>query len=345
MKRSVLLILLIAAAACVTTSAPQKPSAPPTPASPIAAVVNGQPITVKDLETKLGAAYIVKQQEEYSLKHDALNGMIFQKLQEAEAKKQGLTVEALYKKKVSDQATEPTEEQINNFYTENKARMNANEADAKKQIKDYLKSQNQGEKDEAFRKELMAAAKVDIMLRPPRIELPKGNAPVKGPAGAPVQIVEYTDFQCPYCSRVQETLTKVFDTYKDKVALTFRDYPLDFHQNSRGAHIAAHCAAEQGKFWEAHDLFFKNQHQLAADDLKKYAGDLKLDMTKFNACVEAKKFDKDIQASIQEGQSLGVTGTPSFFINGRPLKGAVPYEQFKQIIDEELGFATQGSGH
>ena len=342
MKRLVLLALLALAVACATT--PPAPQAVPS-ASPTVAMVNGQPVSEKELEDQLGTALILKKQEEYALRREALNDLIFQKLQEAQAKKEGVTVDALYQKKVLDAVTDPTEEQVNNFYNQNKARMTAKEEDAKKQIKDYLKGQAAGEKEQAFRKELLEAAKVAIMLRPPRLNVAKGDAPVKGPADAPIIITEFTDFQCPYCSRVQETLTKVFETYQGKVALVFKDFPLDFHKDSKGAHQAAYCAAAQGKFWEMHDSLFKNQRQLTADDLKKYAGEIGLDMAKFNACVEAKPDEKKIQSNIEEGQSLGVTGTPCFFINGRALKGAVPYDNFKQLIDEELTFAAQGSGN
>jgi protein-disulfide isomerase len=344
MKKALLLVLMAFAVACATTGT-QKPAPAAAAASPAVALLNGNAVTEKELNDLLGTALIVKQQEEYALKREALNDLIFMKLQEEAAKKEGITADALYKKKVTDAAAEPTEEQINTFYTQNKSRMNAAEEEAKKQIKDYLKNQAMGEKEQAFRKELMAAAKVDIKMRPPRLEIPKGTAPVKGPAGAPVTIMEYTDFQCPYCSRVQETLTKVFETYKDKVSLVFRDFPLDMHKDAKGAHLAARCAAEQGKFWEYHDVLFKNQRALSADDLKKYATDLSLDLTKFTACTESKKFEKDLQVSLQEGQGLGVTGTPCFFINGRALKGAVPFDSFKQIIDEEIAFAAQNTGN
>jgi protein-disulfide isomerase len=340
MKRLVLLSLLVLAVACATTT----PTPTPAPsAGPVVARVNGQAITEKELEDLLGTALVIKKQEEYALRREALNDLIFQKLQDAQAKKEGVTPEELYKKKVLDATADPTEEQVNAFYTQNKARMTAKEEDAKRQIKDYLKNQAAAEKEQAFRKELMEAAKVEVSMRPPRLTLAKGDAPVKGPADAPIVITEFTDFQCPYCSRVQDTLTKVFDTYKDKVALVFKDFPLDFHKDARSAHQSAHCAKAQGKFWEMHDSLFKNQRQLTVDDLKKYAGELGLDMYKFNACMEAKPDDKTIQSNLEEGQSLGVTGTPCFFINGRALKGAVPFDSFKQLIDEELTFAAQGS--
>jgi protein-disulfide isomerase len=155
-----------------------------------------------------------------------------------------------------------------------------------------------------------------------------------------VTIVEYTDYQCPYCSRVQPTLDRIFTEYKDQVNLVFKDFPLDFHKDAKGAHNAALCAADQNKFWEFHDVVFKNQQKIGTDDLKKYGADLGLDVEKFNACVDQRTHEKTVMANQQEGQMLGVTGTPCFFVNGRALKGAVPFEQFKALIDEELSFVA-----
>jgi protein-disulfide isomerase len=320
--------------------APQGKDAAAPAASPAVALVNGAAVTEKELEDLLGTALTVKRQEEYALKREALNDLIFLKLQEEAAKKEGITAEALYQKRVLDAAGEPTEEQVTAFYTQNKARLNPDEKEARKQVTEYLKGQGIAQKEQAFRDELMAAAKVEIKMRPPRLDLARGTAPLKGPEKAPVTIVEYTDFQCPYCSRVQTTLDKIFVDYKDKVNLVFKDFPLDFHKDAKGAHNAALCAQDQGKFWEYHDVLFKNQQKIGGEDLKKYATDLGLDMAKFTACVDSKAHEKTILANIQEGQSLGVTGTPCYFINGRALKGAQPYEQFKALIDEELSFAA-----
>ena len=340
MKRLLLVACVAFSIACATAQAPAPKAEASVTVSPAVALVNGAAVTEKELEDLLGTALTVKRQEEYALKREALNDLIFLKLQEEAAKKEGSTVEALYRKRVLDAAAEPTEEQVTAFYTQNKARLNPNEQDARKQVTEYLKSQAVAQKEQAFRDELLAAAKVEIKMRPPRIEIKAGGAPVKGPEKAPVTIVEYTDFQCPYCSRVQTTLDKVFTDYKDKVNLVFKDFPLDFHKDSKGAHNAALCAQDQGKFWEFHDVVFKNQQKIGTEDLKKYATDLSLDMTKFNACMESKAHEKTVLANTQEGQMLGVTGTPCFFVNGRALKGAVPYEQFKALIDEELSFAA-----
>lgn len=160
--------------------------------------------------------------------------------------------------------------------------------------------------------------------------------PVKGNPEAKVTIVEFSDFQCPYCGRVEPTLKRILETYKDQVKLVYKNYPLSSHENAEPAALAALCAKEQGKFWEYHDLLFENQESLKAADLKKYAADLGLDTNTFNSCFDGKKYKNQVQADLSEGNRVGVRGTPAFFINGRLLSGAQPFENFKMIIDEEL---------
>ncbi len=312
----------------------------------VVAKVNGKEITEKELEDFLGIALAMKHQEIYQLKRAALQDLIFIKLQEEKAKSENITLEEYYEKNVLNVVPEPTEEEINNFYQQNKGRMgNLSEEEAKKQIANYFKSQKIQEADEKLKEKLLKEAKIETYLKPPKMDLAKGNEPTKGAKDAPIVIVEFTDFQCPFCSRVQSTLEKIFNDYPGKVQLIFKDLPLDFHKQAKDAHIAAQCANEQGKFWEYHDILFKNQTQLFPDKLKEYAKQLELDMDKFNQCYDERKYEKYVNESIEQAQNLGISGTPTFFVNGRIIRGAQPFDQFKQIIDEELSFATQGFGN
>lgn len=163
------------------------------------------------------------------------------------------------------------------------------------------------------------------------------NDPVKGNPEALLTIVEFSDFQCPFCGQAQETLEQILETYKDKVKLVYKDYPLPFHENAENAALAALCAKEQEKFWEYHDKLFANQEKLALSDLKKYAQDLGLDSPQFNSCLGSKKYKNQVDEDTNEGQRIGVSGTPAFFLNGREISGAQPFENFKEVIDEELG--------
>ena len=163
-----------------------------------------------------------------------------------------------------------------------------------------------------------------------------GDAPVKGPKNAPVTIVEWSDFQCPFCGRVIPTVKQIEDTYKGKVRLAFKHQPLPFHNNAEPAAEAAMAANEQGKFWEMHDKLFANQQSLDRPSLEKYAQEIGLNMSRFKAALDASKFKERIQKDSAEGMKVGANGTPTFFINGQKVEGAQPFENFKAVIDKEL---------
>jgi protein-disulfide isomerase len=152
-----------------------------------------------------------------------------------------------------------------------------------------------------------------------------------------VTIVEFSDFQCPFCLRVMPTLKRIQSTYGDKVRLVWKDYPLtNIHPEAFKAAEAANCAREQGKFWEYHDRLFGNQQALFVDSLKQYAAETGLDTARFNQCLDSAKYGSRVQEHVQLGSQLGVSSTPSVFINGRAVTGAQPYETFAAVIDEEL---------
>jgi protein-disulfide isomerase len=171
---------------------------------------------------------------------------------------------------------------------------------------------------------------------PPVQNVQVGSAPVKGAASAPITIVEFSDFQCPFCSRVVPTLKQIEDEYRGKVRVAFKHQPLPFHQHAKLAASASMAANEQGKFWEYHDKLFAHQQELDRTSLEKYAQEVGLNMGKFRAALDSNKFDPQISADSAEGTRLGANGTPTFFINGRQLVGAQPFESFKSVIDEEL---------
>src|SRR5262249_13409984 len=161
------------------------------------------------------------------------------------------------------------------------------------------------------------------------------GAPIKGAKDALVRIVQFSDFQCPFCSRVEPTISKVMDEYKGKVRVAWRDLPLPFHPNAMPAAIAARAAGDQGKFWEMHDKIFADQQHMDRETYEKYAQELGLNMGKFKAALDAQKGKEGIEADAAGGK-IGARGTPAFFINGKFLSGAQPFESFKAKIDEEL---------
>jgi protein-disulfide isomerase len=184
-------------------------------------------------------------------------------------------------------------------------------------------------------RELRQRYNVAIALEAPKVNVSTDNDPVRGAKDAKVTIIEFSDFECPYCRRVQPALKRLLEEYDGRVRLVFRDFPLNIHKNAQKAAEAAQCAAEQDKFWPYHDKLFEAT-ALSPDDLKKYAGELELDTDKFNACLDAGQYAQEVADDMKDGQEAGVNSTPSFFINGQPLSGAVPYERFQEIVDAAL---------
>jgi protein-disulfide isomerase len=171
-----------------------------------------------------------------------------------------------------------------------------------------------------------------------RYDVAVNDQPSWGAADAPITIVEFSDFQCPFCERFfNETYPQLKQKYGDKIHFVYRDFPLSqIHPQADIAAQAANCANAEGKFWEYHDILFKNQSKLQRDDLIGYATQLGIDKAKFSKCIDSRTYDPQINQDLQDGFNLGVGGTPTFFINGRPVIGAQPYAAFAQVIDAEL---------
>jgi len=273
----------------------------------------------------------------YEARRAALEDLIGNRLLEQEAKTRGVTRGALAKSEILDKVVAPTEIDIAAWYKANPARVSGAPLD---QVAEPIRSLLTQERTQAaqvqFIDSLKAKTTVAVMLDPPRIQVAEAGRPALGPAGAPIEVIEFSDFQCPFCLRAYPTVKQVMSTYGNKVRFVYRHFPLQNHPNARPAAEAAACAAGQGKFWEYHDRLFENQGKLSDADLKEHAKAVGLDTAKFSACFDAKQFTKDVSEDVAAGQEAGVSGTPAFFINGRPLDGAQPFSAFKRVIDEEL---------
>jgi len=172
---------------------------------------------------------------------------------------------------------------------------------------------------------------------PTRFDVPIGTAPIWGPANAPVTIIEFSDYECPYCKKwVSEVWPQIQKAYPDKIRLVYKDFPLSqIHANASPAALAARCANDQSKYWQYHDKIFTS-NSLSAQALESIANQLSLDMTQWKSCVSTNKYKTDIESDYNYGAQLGISGTPTFFINGVPLVGAQPFTAFKKVIDQEL---------
>jgi protein-disulfide isomerase len=257
---------------------------------------------------------------------------------EAAAKK--VTVQELLAEETARRRKAVTQADVDAFYNANKEQMQGNPLEKMQDpIRRFLQDQQETAARDAYVAELRKAGPpVRVLLEPPRTEVAlTANDPSRGTASAPVTIVEFSDFQCPFCARVAPTLRRLRDTYGERVRIVWKDFPLaNIHKQATKAAEAAHCAAEQGKYWEFHDRLFANQAALLPDDLKRHAAAVGMDAPAFNACFDSGRYAGRVEEGVTLGRRLGVDSTPTVFINGRVVAGAQPYETFSAIVDEEL---------
>lgn len=302
----------------------------------VLAVVNGKPITEAEVRTANAEQFKALERDFQSKSHEllenSLDEVINDRLVEAEAAARKVTKDQVLAE-IKPKAV--TDADVDAFYEQNKAQIPRPKDQVAGQIKSYLEQQGTQTARTEFYKKLKDKYSVDYKIEPVRIQV-AATGPAKGPANAPVTIVEFSDFQCPFCSRLIPSLKAVEEKYGDKVRVVFRQYPLPFHQNAQKAAEASLCANEQGKFWEMHDAMFANQQALEVAQLKAKAAELGMNAEQFNQCIDSGKHAAAIQADMQEGSAAGVNGTPAMFINGRFISGAVPVEQITTVIDDEL---------
>ena len=301
------------------------------------AVIGETTLYEKDFLPQIqGEVYKVRQQE-YELKRKALEEVINQRLLRAEAQKRGMRAEELLRQEVDSKVAEPTKAEIEQTYVNQMLQLNRPINMVMDQIRDQLQQANVQQARDAYFGSLRAQAGVKIFLLPPRVEVGYDPLRVRGSSDARITIVEFSDFQCPFCLRAYTTIKGLLAKYDGKVKLAYRDLPLQpIKPGTHGSAEASRCAGEQGKFWEYHDLLFENQDYFGNDAFQEYAEFLELDTDQFAACLESDKFQPQIQQDFQEGVQLGITGTPFFFINGVPVNGAQPAPVFEEIIEAEL---------
>jgi protein-disulfide isomerase len=330
--------VVILLTACSSSAQAPRQMAP----ADVVATVGPTPITLAEVDehalqrsaADFGGARLV--QALYLARREALDEIISTRLINDEAKARGVDAATLVENEVSSHAPTPTEADIAFWYQTNPARV---QGAALTQVHDAIKGllidQRMTDAHDAFIGKLREKVPVTVSLEPPRQKVEVAGHPAKGPKDAPIELVEFSDFQCPFCQRANPTIEQVLKTYGDRIHFVYRNYPLPNHPNARPAAEAAACADDQGRFWQYHDQLFANP-SLTDASLKQYAAAIGLDATRFNACFDGRRFKSDVDKDIKEATAAGVTGTPAFFINGRALEGAQPFEAFKRVIDEEL---------
>jgi protein-disulfide isomerase len=300
------------------------------------ATIGSVAVTEQELDQAIGAKLTRILTDQYNLRRAVLDDLIATKLLEAEAAKRHVTVDELLKSEVDAKIVQPNVAELEPMYEGVAERYpGMTKEQALTEIAESMRRSRVMSRKVEFVKELRNAAGVKVNLQPPRVAV-NAEGPSRGGADAPVTIIEFSDFECPFCGRAVETLQRVEKTYGDKVRVVFRDYPLAMHRTAKRAAEASHCANEQGKFWEMHDKLFSKGGPITDADLTRYAVQIALDRPAFDACLSSGKFKEAWKPSMDEGQRVGVQSTPTFFINGRLIVGAANYEQFARVIDEEL---------
>lgn len=308
----------------------------------VLATIGKHKITERQVERKLGDHLTTLEAELYEIREHALQAIAADQLIGQAAEKEHLSVEAYVKREVDDKIPEPADADVRDVYNHFKAQLSRSYEQEKPALAKYIKEQRKPQAREALVGRLRTELGMKVFLKAPRLDVAIGDHPVAGPKNAPVTIVEFGDFECPFTQKAEATLKQIRAKYGKKVRLVFIDHPLPVHRHAFGAAMAARCAGDQGKFWEYHDALFADQSKLEPADLKATAAKLKLDTAKFDACLDTGKYDEALRRDGREVERLRVEGTPTFYINGRALFGAESLKDFEELIDQELasGSAT-----
>ena len=303
----------------------------------VLARVNDKEITQKQVDDSIAAQLYPLQQQLYAIRKAALENLVTRKILESEAAARGVPVEEL-RKQLTQGEIRVTDAQVEDAYKQNAsffASMSSDEARERLRLdlENQARMKNYRAGLEALRKKWI----VSIDFSPPVFvsDLDDGISPARGLANARLTIVEFSDFECPFCKQVQSTLKQIVDGYGRDVRLVFKHLPLEGHRNSFPAARAAYCAAEQDRFWQFHDALFSAQ-DLSPPALERIASDLGLASERFKRCLNSEQSRAAIVKDLEAAKLFRIDSTPSFIVNGKLIKGALSFADFRKIIEQEL---------
>jgi protein-disulfide isomerase len=299
----------------------------------VVAEIGNKTVTADDLMQKEGSKLLQARYKYYVAERDALQQYVDDQILAMQAQKESISVDELLKRHVTVSVLEPTEDQLR-FYFEGVQTDEPYDI-ARPKIIDTIHQIRMTKAKEIYLTQLRGDYGVVIELNQPTGKVEAGSDPRIGNEKAPVQVVEYADYECPYCQKVSEDLIRLREQFGSQVSLVYKDYPLPMHQYAERAAEAARCAGVQGKFWDFHDSLFETK-KLAVPELKDEARALKLDTAKFDQCLDSGEQANIIRKDVVEGQHLGLTGTPSFFVNGHFMSGAIGYAKLRETVLQEL---------
>jgi len=327
--------------ACSTEEAPTATA--PQDDSTVVAKFGDRPITLDELHDWMKEDFIKKLEasqgasQAYEVRSDALKRMIDEELLKNEAAKTGITPKELLLQEMREPSP-ISDAEVRNYYTKNVGRAGGGPPyeQISDQLREFLEAQRDNEFRDLYLRVLRDEARVQFLMQPARVEVAATGASI-WPADAPITILEFSDYECPYCQRAEPALWKLIETYPEQVRWVYRHFPLvGMHTKATGAAEATVCAQRQGRFWEMHRVVFANTRNLSRESLQRYAEQVGLDMEKFSTCMDEGEATEVVSQDLREGRAVGVTGTPAFFLNGIPFSGALPFEEFDQMVQEEL---------
>ena len=293
---------------------------------------------MKELDLEALRAPARVETRRHAILSETMKELTFEKLLKMESEKMGITPAELTELKITPRIKPLTPEELDRYFELNKTRLQGTREEIIAQITSYVEGQRKKEAYREYAGELAEEYGVAYLLPPVRFEVPSAGHPFIGPEDAAVTIVEFSDFECPHCASAGPVLHRLYEEFEGKIRIVFRQYPLwMIHEKAWKAAEASLCAAEQGKFWEMHNLLFSGQDKLDNKGLKEKAGQLELDQDRFDQCLDSGKYSDAVDLDMIEGSKAGVSGTPAFFINGRPLEDRFSYESIRKIVLEELG--------
>jgi protein-disulfide isomerase len=302
----------------------------------VVARVSGADLTLTDLKQLEGGKLLQAQYQYYLNERKALEELIDNRLLADEARKRNISLDQLLDTEVYKGVKDPTQDQLEVYYEglDTQDSFESVREDVLQHIRDLRRTKARA----AFVEQLRKQAKINIMLMPPSAHVDIAKAYTHGDSNAPVVLVEFADYQCPYCQKVNPQIQQLKKEYGDNLTVIFKDFPLPMHHGSEKAAEASRCAGEQGKFWEYHDVLFYSK-EIELDALKEHARVLKLDGDRFDTCLDSGAESAAVKKDLDEAKSLGLTGTPSFFVNGHFFSGVVDYAALKDIVNQQLNLA------
>lgn len=309
--------------------------------SSVVAVVGGTALTHEDLERQ-SAKLLQARYQYYLAEKDALDSLIEDQLLKNQALKEHITTDQLIDREVSKKVTDPTEDQLEVYYEG--LQTDKPFADVRTEILQTIRQMRATKLRANYIRTLRAKTDVEVVLATPAVSVPLGDAPQRGPADALVTVIEFADYECPYCQQVNSDLKKLQSDFAGKLTFAFKDFPLPMHAHSEKAAEAAHCAGAQGKFWEYHDLIFEKK-SFELNSLKESAREVGLNGTTFDQCLASGAQSAAVKKDLVQGQTLGLTGTPSFFVNGHFISGAVSYTTLRAMVEQQIAEKSKNGGH